>query len=44
MGSGLWSPATYMDSIGNNKEFMRNYVMKQKYAVNGIVQLKLITY
>lgn len=27
-GSGLWSPAYYMDSVGRDIEFMRGYVKK----------------
>ena len=40
-GSGLWSPAYYMDSVGRDIEFMESYVMKQKYALSGSAQLKL---
>ena len=43
-GSGLWSPAYYMDSVGKDIEFMQRYVMKQKYAIDGTAQLKLTSY
>ena len=40
-GSGLWSPAHYMNSVGQDMDFMEGYVMKQKYSIEGIVQFKL---
>ena len=40
-GSGLWSPAYYMYSVGHNMNFMENYIMKQKYSLDNIVQIKL---
>jgi len=31
-GSGLWSPAYFMEAVGKDVEFMQNYVKKQKYG------------
>jgi REP element-mobilizing transposase RayT len=28
-GSGLWNPATYFDSVGNNASAVRKYVKNQ---------------
>ena len=33
-----------MDSIGKDMKFMQNYVLKQKYAKEGITQMKLVAY
>ena len=30
-GSGLWNPASWIDSVGKDKEFMRGYIRKQRY-------------
>ena len=30
-GSGLWNPASWIDSVGKDMEFMENYVRKQRY-------------
>lgn len=43
-GSGLWNPAYFMDSVGKDMKFMQNYVLKQKYAKEGITQMKLVAY
>jgi len=43
-GSGLWSPAYYMDSVGKDIEFMQNYVMKQRYSEENVTQKKLTDY
>ena len=40
-GSGLWNPASYSDSVGRDINFMEGYVMKQKYALKDIIQLKI---
>lgn len=29
--SGLWNPASWIDSIGKDKEFIRGYIRKQRY-------------
>jgi len=36
--SGLWNPATYFDSLGNNESRLRNYVKQQG------IQMKLNAY
>lgn len=41
-GSGLWNPATYLDSVGKDIEFMERYVNKQRYAVG--LQKKISDY
>ena len=41
-GSGLWSPAYFMDSVGKDMEFMQNYVKKQRYYVG--IQSKISDY
>ncbi len=43
-GSGMWSPAYYMNSVGKDMDFIDNYIGKQKYAQKGIVQKKLSAY
>jgi putative transposase len=43
-GSGLWNPAYFMDSIGKDMDFMKGYIMKQKYAQQGFAQIKLTAY
>lgn len=43
-GSGLWNPAYYMDAVGKDMEFMQKYIMKQKYAKQDCVQMKLFAY
>jgi len=40
-GSGLWSPAYYMYSVGHDVDFIDDYIMKQKYAIEGTIQFKL---
>jgi len=30
-GSGLWNPASWIDSVGKDKEFMKSYIRKQRY-------------
>ena len=40
-GSGLWSKSSYSDSVGKDMNFMQGYVMKQKYALQDIIQLKI---
>ncbi len=30
-GSGLWNPASWIDSVGKDKEFMRSYIRNQRY-------------
>ena len=37
-GSGMWNPATYFDSLGNNENRLRNYVKQQG------IQMKLDAY
>ena len=43
-GSGLWNPAYFMESVGRDVDFIDNYIMKQKYAKQDCVQMKLSTY
>jgi REP element-mobilizing transposase RayT len=43
-GSGLWSPAYFMDAVGKDADFVDAYIMKQKYAQEGFIQMKLISY
>ena len=44
LGSGLWNPAYFMDSVGKDMQFMQNYILKQKYAEQSFAQLKLTAY
>ena len=37
-GSGMWNPAVYFDSLGNNENRLRNYVKSQG------IQMKLDAY
>jgi len=30
-GSGLWNPAYYLESVGKDKEFIKSYILKQRY-------------
>jgi putative transposase len=43
-GSGLWSPAYYMYSVGRDIDFMENYVMKQRYSLPNVIQDKVSRY
>ena len=43
-GSGLWSPAYYMESVGRDIEFMKSYVRKQRYYLPHLTQSKLEDY
>ena len=31
-GSGLWNPAYYLESVGKDKNFIKNYIRKQRYC------------
>ena len=41
-GSGLWNPASWIDSVGKDKEFMKGYIRKQRYYSG--IQSKLNDY
>ena len=41
-GSGLWNPASWIDSVGKDMEFMESYVRKQRYYSG--IQSKLNDY
>ena len=41
-GSGLWNPASWIDSVGKDKEFMKGYIRKQRYYFG--LQTKLIDF
>ena len=43
-GSGLWNPAYYMNSVGKDIDFIDNYIMKQKYAIKEVTQIKLTAF
>ena len=43
-GSGLWNPVYFMESVGRDVDFIDNYIMKQKYAKQDCVRVKLSAY
>ncbi|MEK6873970.1 MAG: IS200/IS605 family transposase [Nanoarchaeota archaeon] len=43
-GSGLWNPASWIDAVGKNKDFMKGYIRKQRYYIRNVNQLKLEDY
>ncbi len=33
-GSGFWNPAYLLDNIGNDEEYVDDYIASQKYTIN----------